>query len=118
VIKPPSDSLSKTVDDALKPQAPTGAPASPGGGPINSFPPAAPPSYTNDVGTALTTVGKGAAAQVGGPIAMYGAQLALSGPLAPLAGVLAVDLVAGAWDLGYVPWMLQQIGTVKAGGKF
>jgi hypothetical protein len=117
VIKPPSDSLGKTVGDALKPPPTSGGAPVPGG-PAGSFPPAAPPSYTNDFGTALTTVGKGAAAQIGGPIALYGAQLAISGPLAPLVGVLAVDVVAGTWDLGYVPWILQQIGTIKVGGKF
>jgi hypothetical protein len=38
--------------------------------------------------------------------------------LAPLLGVLAVDVVAGTWDLGYVPWILQQIGIIKIGGNF
>jgi hypothetical protein len=38
--------------------------------------------------------------------------------VAPLVGVLAVDVVAGTWDLGYVPWILQQIGIMKVGGNF
>ncbi|MEA2544191.1 MAG: hypothetical protein QOH35_5557 [Acidobacteriaceae bacterium] len=38
--------------------------------------------------------------------------------LAPLVGVLAVDVVAGTRDLGYMPWILQQIGIIKVGGNF
>jgi RHS repeat-associated protein len=113
VIKPPSESLGKTVSDALKPP-PTAASASGAGSVSSSLPPAVPPSYTNDIGTALTTTGQGVATKVGGALAGWAAQTAISGPLAPLVGVLSVDVVAGTWDLGYVPWILQHIGVVKS----
>jgi hypothetical protein len=32
---------------------------------------------------------------------------------APLVGVLSIDVVAGRWELGYVPWVLQHIAVVK-----
>jgi hypothetical protein len=31
--------------------------------------------------------------------------------------VLVVDAAAGAWDLGYVPWILEKIGVVKTSGS-
>jgi hypothetical protein len=79
-----------------------------------NFPPAAPPNYTNDFGTAITTVGTKLGTQVGGPAALWLAQTAIAGPLAPLVGVLAVDVVAGIWDLGYVPWIIKQDGVVNS----
>jgi hypothetical protein len=30
---------------------------------------------------------------------------------------LIVDAAAGAWDLGYVPWLLNKIGVQSYGGK-
>jgi RHS repeat-associated protein len=115
IIKPPSDSLTKTVNDALKPQPPSGAAAGPTGTGLNAnFPPTAPPSYTNDFGTALSTVGTKLGTQVGGAVGGWVAQTAISGPLAPLVSIIAIDAVAGAWDLGYVPWILNKIGVIKS----
>ncbi len=115
IVKPPSDSLGKTFDDALKPQPPSGVAPSPGGGGLNAnFPPSAPPGYTNDIGTAVSTVGTKVGTQIGSAVGGWVAQTAISGPLAPLVGVLAVDVVSGIWDLGYVPWILNQIGVIKS----
>jgi hypothetical protein len=38
--------------------------------------------------------------------------------LALAAQTLAVDALAGVWDLGYVPWILEKIGVQSFGGKF
>ncbi len=59
----------------------------------------------------------GIGGRAAGAFGAYAAQVALSGPLAPIVGVVAVDVVAGIWDLGYASWILQQIGVVKAGGQ-
>jgi hypothetical protein len=115
IIKPQSwDQTLKDTADALKPQPGPAAAAGSGTGLSPNFPPTAPPSYTNDFGTALSTVGTKLGTQGGGPIATFAAETFVAGPLAPLAGILAVDVVAGAWDLGYVPWILQQVGVVKS----
>jgi RHS repeat-associated protein len=115
IIKPPSDSFGKTVGDALKPQPPSGAVTGAGSGGLNAnFPPTAPPGYTNDFGVAASTVGTKIGTQVASAAGGWVAQTAISGPLAPLVGVLAVDSVTGAWDLGYVPWILNKIGVIKS----
>jgi hypothetical protein len=68
---------------------------------------------------AATTVGSALAGKAGGAAGEWLARTVLSSPpLALFAGTVSVDLAAGAWDLGYVPYILNKIGVVKGGGKF
>ena len=115
-ISPPTKSLPGTVRDAYRvnpAEAPPPAQPPPGGG-------AAPgPLVAPERVTEL-----GAAGQVGGGLVSKGAGAAgtwvgktlLTTAATRLAvQVLVVDAAAGAWDLGYVPWILDKIGVVEVG---
>src|SRR5262249_5736319 len=127
VISPPSKSLPQTVEDAYRtPGAPgTGTGAGAGAGANAAAPPvsnagsltSAPPSYTNDPAQVLQTVGTGLLSKGAGAGGAWIAQYTLA-TLPALAGVLAVDAAAGAWDLGYVPWILNKVGVQKYSGQF
>src|SRR5262249_44623272 len=120
VTKPPGTFLGAQAK-GLRPQAPTPppprAPLPPPPAPP-SPPPLAPPPDPTRAGA----VAKGLAGQAVGAGLEYGAQAGLASisGTALVFGVetLASDLVAGAWDLGYIPWILQQIGGVNAKGKW
>ena len=71
----------------------------------------APPYYTTNFGTAITTSGIQAGTKVGGAVGLWFLETVIS---SPLFSTIAVDAVAGTWDLGYVPWILKQIGEVKS----
>jgi hypothetical protein len=115
-ISPPSKSLPGTVRDAYRTnpaEAPPPAQPPPGGG--------APPGPLVEP-ERVTELG--AAGQVGGGLVSKGAGAAgtwVGKTLLTTAAtriavqVLVVDAAAGAWDLVYVPWILEKIGVVKVG---
>ena len=72
----------------------------------------------NSFPEAVQKVATGLGGKIATPIAETAARYALTGPLATAAMTLAVDAAAGAWDLGYVPYLLQKAGVVSYSGKF
>jgi hypothetical protein len=52
------------------------------------------------------------------PVAEAAARYALMGPLSMAAITLTLDAAAGAWDLGYAPYILQKTGVISYSGKF
>ena len=116
-ISPPTDSLGKTFTDAYKTpqQAPPPAQA-PGGG---SQPPWGPPPPTTSGLEAGQQVGMGLAGKGAAAVGGWGFRAFLTSELTRQAAqVLIVDSAAGAWDLGYVPWILHKIGEVKVSGTW
>jgi hypothetical protein len=49
---------------------------------------------------------------------LYVFQTLITGAASPAFQALVVDVAVGAWDLGYVPKILQEIGVIKVGGTF
>jgi hypothetical protein len=113
-IKPPTTTVWEDVGKALRPEPaappPAGAPP-PGGG-------FQPPPSINDPGTALLQTGQGIAGKAIGAAAGNVARSVLTSPVAPLLNALAVDVAVGAWELGYVPALLNRIGVIKWSGTF
>jgi RHS repeat-associated protein len=113
-IKPPTTTAWEDMGKALRPEPamppPAGAPP-PGGG-------FQPPVSVSDPGTALLQTGQGIAGKVIGAGASNIARSVLTSSVAPLVNAFVVDTAVGAWELGYVPALLDRIGVIKFGGTF
>jgi RHS repeat-associated protein len=113
-IKPPTTTIWEEGGKALRPDPvtppPAGAPP-PGGG-------FKPPVSVNDPWAAFQQVGQGVGGRVVGAGVSYGFRFAFSSVAAPLLNALVVDVATGAWELGYVPALLDRIGVIKFGGTF
>jgi RHS repeat-associated protein len=113
-LKPPNTSLK---DDLTKEWTKPNVPASNGaqGGLPAGSAPVAPPTTIGDVGSAATKVAGMAGAKVVSPFAGHVAPYVLA---SAIGRTVIVDAAAGAWDLGYVPWILEKIGVRTYGGDF
>jgi len=113
-LKPPTGTVWDNVRDAYQapPPGAAGAGAPPG---AQSLQPA---TEINNFGQAtqqtLTGLGTKGASAAG----LYVFQALITGAASPAFQALVVDVAVGAWDLGYVPKILQEIGVIKVGGTF
>jgi hypothetical protein len=117
VITPPSKSLPDTVAQELKPPTPPAGAGAAGVPPVSNAGSLTnlPSPYITSEADAATYFAKGIGGKIASAAGGWLAQTALSSaPAALVIQVVAVDAVAGAWDLGYVPWILNQIGVVKS----
>jgi hypothetical protein len=116
-ISPPTKSLPNSVRDAYRvpEQAPAPTPQGPTGA---SQPPwATTPPPTTELGAA-EKVGSGLAGKGASAAGGWVAKVLLTTPATKIAlQVLVVDAAAGAWDLGYVRWILEKIGKVETSGS-
>lgn len=116
-IKPPTTSIQADVSKALTPPTPQAPPPGAPPDPASAVPSTV-PSGPQTFGGAVEQVGTKIATKVGGVVAEHLAASILSSPLALGASVLVVDGLAGAWDLGYVPWILKKAGVISYSGKW
>ena len=113
-LKPPTGTVWDNVRDAY--QAPP--PGAAGAGAPPGAPSLQPATEINNFGQAtqqtLTGLGTKGASAAG----LYVFQALITGAASPAFQALVVDVAVGAWDLGYVPKILQEIGVIKVGGTF
>jgi RHS repeat-associated protein len=107
-LKPPSASVGSDVGKALKSQTPIEGTPIPGTPSTQT--PLVPTSGTQSFQGAGGSVLSQIASKVGGVIAKHILPYVLQNPAGQ---TLIVDAAAGAWDLGYVPWLLNKIGVVS-----
>lgn len=112
---PSTQSTWDQVRHNLQPHTP---PAPPAGLPPNAPTALAPAPEINSFSQAASKVATGIGGKIAAPIAEAAARYALTGPLAMAAMTLTVDAAAGAWDLGYVPYLLRKAGVMSFSGKF
>jgi hypothetical protein len=107
-LKPPSTSVSSDVGKAIKPPPQVeGSPVPGAPSPQTPLvPTTGPQSFQGAGGSVLSQI----ASKVGGAIAKHFLPYVLQNPAGQ---TLIVDAAAGAWDLGYVPWLLNKIGVVS-----
>jgi hypothetical protein len=113
-FRPPSSSLQHDLAEAYRPQQPVAPPPGTGGGPATLD---VPPPIT-DLGAAGVKVASGLAGPGAGVLARHALGAAVNAGFTPLLNAVVVDVSVGAWDLGYVPTLLQRIGVVRFGGTF
>lgn len=115
-ISPPTKSLPGTVRDAYRvdpSEVPPPAQPSPGGGAPPG--PLVAPERVSELG-AVQQVGTGLVGKGAGAAGTWVGKTLLTTAATRIAvQVLVVDAAAGAWDLGYVPWILEKIGVVEVG---
>lgn len=117
LIKPPTTSLPDDLRSeagewgrAHYPTAPSGPATGVPGGAASSA-----PSSIGNFGDAAASIG----GKELGRLAGIGLDHLAPALVSPIGQVIIVDVAAGAWDLGYVPWILDKVGVVTiAKGKF
>ena len=114
-VSPPTKSLPSTVRDAYRSPGEVPPPAQPvpaGGAPPG---PLTAPEQVTEL-QAAGQVGGGLLSKGAGAAGTWVGKVLLTTPATSIAiQVLVVDAAAGAWDLGYVPWILEKIGVVEIG---
>jgi len=77
---------------------------------IPNAPPLTEPTSIGNFSQAVGSLGT----QEGGRLAAIVAPYVIA---SAVGRIIIIDVAAGAWDLGYVPWILDKIGVVKYSGK-
>jgi RHS repeat-associated protein len=117
LIKPPTTSLPDDLRGEVRDWGTSHVPSG-GSGPAAGVP-GGPPTLSAP--TSIGNFGDAAASIAGkeaGRLAAIGFSHAAPALFSQVGGVILVDVAAGAWDLGYVPWILNKIGVQGFSRKF
>ena len=80
---------------------------------IPNAPPLTEPTSIGNFGQAAQSVGTQALGRGAAIVAAHTAPYVIASAVGQ---TVIIDVAAGAWDLGYVPWILNKLGVIKGSG--